>query len=540
MLKHCHATAIEHHRRGNSQRSLKSVNSPNSDNSSLNSSSNSSSSGSSSTGSVNCSFIGSETSASSSFVLASPVSMANTSSNIANTSINTSISSSAIPNTGNHPADSRRSSYSSPEPLSMASRTSSYASLSTTDGSLIHANGTGPRSTIKIYAKCLKQNIEYKTLSISRSTTSAEVIWMLLSKFKMRHRDPKLFYLTMDIGVAALSRTLSLDEDSRPAELKSCHPWGECRFTLQMRRGGLVRVHDSILMAESRYKCLLISEHTSVREVVTILFHCYGLERIERVDRYVLCEVAQNNFERRLHPDDCPASIQQGWDDPKSYQFILKRNNVLSLSVSVNSSSPISSSNSVSGMSPTSDCSSSTISSSASVDEAMDTSYSTSSSDCSHSSPSPSPDVFRQVQTSSSVNSQNVMKTAKVVSSSALPNPMFMRSSAVSVAGSNPIVMGSKTVVAGGLNPAVAGSNSVVASSIQRANRFDSKLPKFNINGPVTTQVKSFHEVGLPPVLRPKLPKQQASLLLANGSRGNILTHHIRTKFHDYENYFYI
>ena len=66
---------------------------------------------------------------------------ANTSSNIANTSINTSISSSAIPNTGNHPADSRRSSYSSPEPLSMASRTSSYASLSTTDGSLIHANG---------------------------------------------------------------------------------------------------------------------------------------------------------------------------------------------------------------------------------------------------------------------------------------------------------------------------------------------------------------------------------------------------------------
>lgn len=536
MLKHCHATAIEH-RRGNSQRSLKSVNSP--DNSSLNSS-NSSSSGSSSTGSVNCSFVGSETSASSSFVLASPVSMTNTSSNIANTSINTSISSSAIPNTGNHPADSRRSSYSSPEPLSMASRTSSYASLSTTDGSLIHANGTGPRSTIKIYAKCLKQNIEYKTLSISRNTTSAEVIWMLLSKFKMRHRDPKLFYLTMDIGVAALSRTLSLDEDSRPAELKSCHPWGECRFTLQMRRGGLVRVHDSILMAESRYKCLLISENTSVREVVTILFHCYGLERIERVDRYVLCEVAQNNFERRLHPDDCPASIQQGWDDPKSYQFILKRNNVLSLSVSVNSSSPISSSNSVSGMSPTSDCSSSTISSSASVDEAMDTSYSTSSSDCSHSSPSPSPDVFRQVQTSSSVNSQNVMKTAKVVSSSALPNPMFMRSSAVSVAGSKPVVAGSKTVVTSGLNPAVEGSNSVVASSILRANRFDSKLPKFNINGPVTTQVKSFHEVGLPPVLRPKLPKQQASLLLANGSRGNILTHHIRTKFHDYENYFYI
>ena len=148
--------------------------------------------------------------------------------------------------------------------------------------------------TVKIYAKCLRSDIEYKTLSISRSTTSAEVIWMLLSKFKMRHRDPKLFYLTMDIGVAALSRTLSLDDDSRPAELKSCHPWGDCKFTLQMKKGGLVRIHDSVLMAESKYKCLLISEQTTVREVITILFHCYGLERIERVDRYVLCEVAQN------------------------------------------------------------------------------------------------------------------------------------------------------------------------------------------------------------------------------------------------------
>ena len=304
----------------------------------------------------------------------------------------------------------------------------------------------------------------------------------------------------MDIGVAALSRTLSLDEDSRPAELKSCHPWGECKFTLQMRRGGLVRIHDSVLMAESRYKCLLISEQTTVREVVTILFHCYGLERIERVDRYVLCEVAQNNFERRLHPDDCPASIQQGWDDPKMYQFILKRNNVLSLSVSVNSASP--SSNSVSDMSPTSDCSSSTTSSALS-DEPMDTSYSTNSSDC-NLSPSPSPDVFQQVQTSLTA------KTAKVVS--AVSHPMSSAASTLSTVTST--------------------------SAPSTATPTTSKLPKFNINGPVTT--KYFHEVGLPPVLRPKQPKQKASLLLANGSRGNILSHHIRSKLHDYENYFYI
>ena len=66
---------------------------------------------------------------------------------------------------------------------------------------------------------------------------------MLLSKYRMRHRDPKLFYLTMDIYIKRtgipLKRTLTLEDEARPAELKSCHPWGECKFTLQMRKGGL-------------------------------------------------------------------------------------------------------------------------------------------------------------------------------------------------------------------------------------------------------------------------------------------------------------
>ena len=70
------------------------------------------------------------------------------------------------------------------------------------------------------------------------------------------------FNHTSVLGIP-LKRTLNLEDEARPAELKSCHPWGECKFTLQMRKGGLVRIHDSILMAESKYKCLLISEHTT-------------------------------------------------------------------------------------------------------------------------------------------------------------------------------------------------------------------------------------------------------------------------------------
>eukprot|EP00094_Tigriopus_californicus_P014309 TCALIF_13874-PA protein Name:"Protein of unknown function" AED:0.28 eAED:0.28 QI:0/-1/0/1/-1/1/1/0/258 len=149
----------------------------------------------------------------------------------------------------------------------------------------------------------------------------------------MRHRDPKLFYLTMDINIKRtgipLQRSLSLDDESRPVELKSCHPWGECKFTLQMRKGGVVRIYDSVLMAESKYKCLLISETTTVREVVQILFHCYGLDangdQKRSSDRYCIFE--QNparSFERRLNSDERPILVQSLWPNPSNCMFVLR------------------------------------------------------------------------------------------------------------------------------------------------------------------------------------------------------------------------
>ena len=151
---------------------------------------------------------------------------------------------------------------------------------------------------------------------------------MLLSKYKMRHRDPKLFYLTMDINIKRtgipLRRTLSLDDESRPAELKSCHPWGECKFTLQMRKGGIVRIHDSVLMAESKYKCLLISDQTTVIEVIKILFHCYDLQDVAKEDKFCLYEVSGNESERRLHPEEQPVQVQSQWPSSTQCRFVLR------------------------------------------------------------------------------------------------------------------------------------------------------------------------------------------------------------------------
>ena len=210
-----------------------------------------------------------------------------------------------------------------PISLSLSSRASSYASLSE----------PGPKTTIKVYASCLRPDIEYKTLGIGNNTVAKTVIWQLLSKYKMKHRDPKLFFLTLEVVIQKPGRdgltkkTLVLDDDSKPVELKNCNPWGECRFTLQMKKGGLVRVHDSILMEESQYKCLFISEETSVEEVIKILLHCYGLEKVERAERYCLYEqCVTQRYQRKLHSEDKPLHIQSLWPGPTQFSFVLRRN----------------------------------------------------------------------------------------------------------------------------------------------------------------------------------------------------------------------
>jgi len=225
----------------------------------------------------------------------------------------------------------RYAGFHTPDPghLSLSSRASSYASLATTTTN--GGGGSGPRTPIRVFASCLRPDIEYKTLSVGSATSARDVIWQLLSKFKMKHRDPKLFFLTMEVVIQTPGRdgltkkTLVLDDDSRPAELKQCNPWGECRFTLQMKKGGLVKIYDSVLMEGSQYKCLLISEDTSVVDVVNILLYCYG--RAEPADRYCVYEqCSAQHYQRRLSASDRPLHIQSLWPDCSSrFNFVLRR-----------------------------------------------------------------------------------------------------------------------------------------------------------------------------------------------------------------------
>ena len=528
----------------------------------------------------------------------------NNNNNNLNKSDSQSVSSSQNFFMNNHESpDFRRASlYSSPDqPLSMNSRASSFASLNLT-------NLDSKMSPIKIYARCLRSDIEYKTLSISHRTTSTEVIWMLLSKYKMRHRDPKLFYLTMEIGVQAdnvstagseteSSRTLVLDDDARPAELKSCYPWGDCRFTLQMRKGGLVRIHDSVLMAESKYKCLLISDQTTVREVINILFHCYGLERIERVDRFCIYEVFNSDFQncKKLRADDCPAVVQSSWTSPSECQFILKRDHVQTgLSTPMEVSTPMSTTSSSASTSTSSERSLSSCDEHMDETEvSMDTSYSNSSasSSASTSSESPVPPSSPERMSASSASSTSIespivaprMTLNQSVQTSVVRNGLHLNNNALigrctSVDGpprSLPAVVRTKNQMSQTNNHFLPLVHKPVQKTPPQQQQQQQQQPKtnFNLNYPVTsmppcilsfqhqqhqqqqqrvlpvrmTSLTSIHESGLPPPppkssqanrvllsLTSSASQPQSLLTMGPGTRRPVVS------FHDYENYFYI
>ncbi|XP_076351511.1 uncharacterized protein LOC143247395 isoform X2 [Tachypleus tridentatus] len=216
----------------------------------------------------------------------------------------------------------------------MSSRSSSTSSL--------HEVSLAPKSPkiiVKVYARVLSADVEYKTLSIGPYTTSKEVVRILLNKLRMKHRDPNLYYLAMEVWIRKtglpIRTVMVLDEEARPGELQACHPPGECRFiksappvcrfVLQMRMGGLVKVYDGCLMTGSLYKSLLVSDRTTTGDLIKLLLHCCNSQ--ERPNKFSLFEISTaQNYERKLHQQDCPLLIQQAWPNQECFAFHLRRN----------------------------------------------------------------------------------------------------------------------------------------------------------------------------------------------------------------------
>lgn len=67
--------------------------------------------------------------------------------------------------------------------------------------------------------------------SMQSILNSSRFFNLMIYRCKMRQRDPRLFYLTMEVTVrkAGVRTVLVLDDEARPAILQACHPKGDSR-----------------------------------------------------------------------------------------------------------------------------------------------------------------------------------------------------------------------------------------------------------------------------------------------------------------------
>jgi len=193
-------------------------------------------------------------------------------------------------------------------------------SESTNDEEIIHT--LPATNNIRVYATCLRPHLAYKTVMISPHTTSKQVILGLLSRFRMKHRDPKLFFLTMEVTVNQTFQTITLEDNSRPAEMISCNPWGGCKFILRSKTGGLVKIYDHHIRPDSVYKSIIISRETTVSDTFSILWSCYP-----QLDCHNLCLFEYSpaqDLERSLKDDQCPLELMEAWGEEQEYRLVVK------------------------------------------------------------------------------------------------------------------------------------------------------------------------------------------------------------------------
>ena len=200
------------------------------------------------------------------------------------------------------------STLSTPAPSETTSVSSSSSDTSDLEPGGDHRSG---QLTIRVYATCLRPHLAYKTIMIKTHTTSRQVISSLLTRFRMRHRDQKLYYLTMEVTVNNSLQTITLEDNSRPSELISCNPWGGCKFILRSKTGGRIKIYDDQIRADSVYKSIIISRETSVADTLDILLTCYP--SLEHRDLSLYEVDSRTGDERLLEHDQCPLLITEEW-----------------------------------------------------------------------------------------------------------------------------------------------------------------------------------------------------------------------------------
>ncbi|CAJ0944280.1 unnamed protein product, partial [Mesorhabditis belari] len=163
-----------------------------------------------------------------------------------------------------------RSTGSTSSGISLGSRSPSISSLSSLESI------DGETGVLKIYTWNVAAFSDYKALRIHLTTTVAELIDILVSKFKLSARDPNLFEMFMEVKTRHEGRInrsfLLLHPQCRPLEMHRCHPADDHRFIVHLRQGGtLVRVYDHHFEPQSNYKSVLLAGETNAETATRLV-----------------------------------------------------------------------------------------------------------------------------------------------------------------------------------------------------------------------------------------------------------------------------
>ncbi|KAI6178166.1 Ras-associating domain-containing protein [Aphelenchoides besseyi] len=164
-------------------------------------------------------------------------------------------------------------------------RSTSLSSLSSVDSGETNSDW----GHLRVFTRNIKADTDYKTLKISSQTSALTVIQMLLSKFRLAHRDPNLFRLCMEITTRYMGNLiksiLELDDAARPLELQRCHPLNMSRFLMVVANDPvLTRIDDSIICPQSNYKSLLLSRRTTALETIRLLLQICRVTNVDETN----------------------------------------------------------------------------------------------------------------------------------------------------------------------------------------------------------------------------------------------------------------
>jgi len=189
---------------------------------------------------------------------------------------------------------------------------------------------------VRIHLRQLRPGIEYKTLRLDPATSCRQLIEQLLLKLRLKHRDPNLFAVVLEAAVrgpdggSSVKRRFLLEDSARPVELQQCRPRGEALFSVTTRRGGVLRVEDSVLTPGSRYKSVLVSYSSSAVDVIKLLLRCNN--RSDDWRMFTLHEQQETPFkERLLNDDEKPLYVQNSWPrhEKQNYSLVLRRHGII-------------------------------------------------------------------------------------------------------------------------------------------------------------------------------------------------------------------